>query len=60
MGAAASISLMSGTGSGAGGTRTDSKTLFNKEGIRVDVENPAPDRRPGQVHVQLGREKYTI
>jgi filamentous hemagglutinin len=58
MGVAASISLMQGAGDRRGGTRTDSKTLYNNDGVRIDVENPAPNRRPGQVHVQLGREKY--
>jgi hypothetical protein len=44
--------------SSGGGTQTTSKTLFNKDGVRVDVENPAPQRRPGQVHLQIGKEKY--
>ena len=42
----------------AGGVQTSSKTLYNKNGIRIDVENPAPDKRPGQVHLQTGQEKY--
>ena len=38
--------------------RRDAATDVNRDGIRVDVENPAPDRRPGQVHLQIGREEY--
>jgi RHS repeat-associated protein len=38
------------------GTRTSSKKLYSKKGIRIDVENPG--NRPGQIHVQKGREKY--
>ncbi len=40
------------------GVQTTSKTLYNKGGVRVDVENPRPAQRPGQVHVQVGEEKY--
>jgi hypothetical protein len=64
MGTAAGISLMKGLGSnsegmlGAGGTQTTSKTLYNREGVRLDVENPAPGSGPGQIHVQIGKEKY--
>ncbi|MBQ1181121.1 MAG: hypothetical protein IIX63_03295 [Treponema sp.] len=32
------------------GTQTSSKTLYNKKGIHIDVENPG--HRPGQIHVQ--------
>ena len=38
------------------GTQTTSKTLYNKKGTRIDVENPG--NRPGQIHVQQGGEKY--
>ena len=64
MGAAASISLMKGVGSnsegmlGSGGTQTTSKTLYNREGVRLDVENPNPGSRPRQIHVQIGKQKY--
>jgi RHS repeat-associated protein len=63
-GANAGISLMKGLGSnsegmlGAGGTQTTSKTLYNREGVRLDVENPAPGSRPGQIHVQIGKQKF--
>ena len=39
-------------------TRCTSKTLYNKKGVRIDVENPNPTVRPGQVHVQTGNKKY--
>jgi hypothetical protein len=42
----------------AAGTQLTSKTLYNQDGIRIDVENPNPDKRPGQVHLQTGNEKY--
>jgi RHS repeat-associated protein len=64
MGTAAGISLMKGLGSnsegmlGAGGTQTTSKTLYNREGVRLDVENPAPGSGPGQIHVQIGKQKF--
>lgn len=38
------------------GTQTSSKTLYNKKGIHIDVENPG--HRPGQIHVQQGKAKY--
>jgi len=38
------------------GTQTSSKTLYNKNGTRIDVENPG--NRPGQIHVQQGNSKY--
>jgi len=38
------------------GTQTSSKTLYNKNGTRIDVENPG--NRPGQIHVQQGNCKY--
>lgn len=37
---------------GARGTQVTSKTLLQREKYRVDVENPAPGARPGQVHLQ--------
>ena len=38
------------------GTQTSSKTLYNKNSIHIDVENPG--HRPGQIHVQQGNAKY--
>ncbi len=38
------------------GTQTSSKTLYNKNGTHIDVENPG--YRPGQIHVQQGNAKY--
>ena len=36
-----------------GGTQVNSKTLWRGEGNeRIDVENPAPTKRPGQIHYQ--------
>ena len=29
-----------------------------EKGARIDVENPNPGQRPGQVHFQQGKEKY--
>ena len=44
---------------GERGTRIDSKTLWKgKGGARLDVENPAPGSRPGQLHLQVKGEKY--
>ena len=43
---------------GENGVQTTSKTLYNKGGTRVDVENPNPGQRPGQVHVQQGDKKF--
>jgi hypothetical protein len=38
---------------GANGTQTPSKTLWKGEGkARIDVENPNPGQRPGQIHYQ--------
>lgn len=43
---------------GANGTKIQSQTLANGEvrthKWRIDVENPAPGKRPGSLHVQLG------
>ena len=38
------------------GTQTSSKTLYNKNGTHIDVENPG--HRLGQIHVQQGNSKY--
>jgi filamentous hemagglutinin len=43
---------------GQNGTKTPSTTLFNRGGIRVDVENANPGQRAGQVHLQIGEDKY--
>jgi hypothetical protein len=55
---------------GSDGPKIDSKTLWlpkdrpNEDGTRVDVENPAPGKRPGQVQIQRGEgtnaETYTV
>jgi hypothetical protein len=37
---------------GENGTQVTSKTLTNRPGYRIDVENPAPGVRPGQLHLQ--------
>jgi filamentous hemagglutinin len=37
---------------GKGGTRVTSRTLLQTERFRIDVENPAPGVRPGQLHFQ--------
>jgi hypothetical protein len=43
---------------GSSGTQVTSKTVWKHEGMRLDVENPNPGKRPGQVHFQHGEEKY--
>ncbi|MCI0463315.1 MAG: RHS repeat-associated core domain-containing protein [Gemmataceae bacterium] len=43
---------------GARGVQTPSTTVYNKKGVRIDVENPNPGQRPGQIHVQVGDAKY--
>jgi hypothetical protein len=46
---------------GARGTKTFSTTVFKGQGRRaprIDVENPNPGQRPGQIHFQQGKEKY--
>lgn len=50
---------------GANGVRVTSKTVwpksraaFDKNGIRIDVENPSPGKRPGQLHLQTKNAKY--
>jgi filamentous hemagglutinin len=36
-----------------------SKTIWKGDkGMRLDVENPNPGQRPGQIHLQQGRLKY--
>jgi len=37
---------------GKGGTQVTSRTLLQTETFRIDVENPAPGVRPGQLHLQ--------
>ncbi|HWO67781.1 MAG TPA: RHS repeat-associated core domain-containing protein, partial [Umezawaea sp.] len=37
---------------GQNGTRTTSTTTYNKGPYRIDVENPNPGGRPGQMHFQ--------
>lgn len=44
---------------GSNGLRIQSKTLLDEQKVgqytyRIDVENPSPSKRPGQIHVQLG------
>jgi len=43
---------------GASGPQFTSKTLWNDGGARIDVENPAPGERPGQIHYQDATGKY--
>ena len=44
---------------GEGGTQITSKTLYRGDGFWIDVENPAPGVRPGQLHVQTpAGDKY--
>jgi RHS repeat-associated protein len=40
---------------GGKGTQVSSKTLYNKKGYRIDVENPG--NRLGQIHVQVDGKK---
>ena len=42
---------------GERGTQTTSTTVGNGKGWRVDVENPNPGQRPGQIHYQSGNTK---
>nr|WP_248296567.1 hypothetical protein [Streptomyces sp. S1D4-11] len=37
---------------GANGPQITSKTLWNQGPYRIDVENPNPGQRPGQLHFQ--------
>ncbi len=34
------------------------QTVWERKGIRLDVENFNPQQRMGQVHVQVGEQKY--
>ena len=44
---------------GARGTQVTSKTVWKgQNGMRIDVENPNPGQRPGQIHFQQGTAKY--
>lgn len=43
---------------GERGTQVPSQTLRNTPKYRLDVENPAPGVRDGQIHIQAGGEKY--
>jgi RHS repeat-associated protein len=43
---------------GERGTQTTSTTVGSGKGWRVDVENPNPGQRPGQIHYQSGDKKY--
>ncbi len=37
---------------GEAGTQVTSKTLYTTPDFHIDVENPAPGVRPGQLHIQ--------
>ena len=41
---------------GGKGTKTSSKSFYNKNGVRIDVENPGD--RQGQIHMHLKGKKY--
>jgi hypothetical protein len=43
---------------GKDGTQITSTTVYNKDGARIDVENPNPGQRSGQIHLQLNDKKY--
>lgn len=45
---------------GEGGAQTTSTTLLRDtgQGYRIDVENPKPGVRPGQLHLQAGSNEY--
>ena len=44
---------------GSQGTQMTSKTVWKgPKGMRIDVENPNPGQRPGQIHFQQGEAKY--
>jgi RHS repeat-associated protein len=44
---------------GSQGTKIFSKTIWKgKDGMRIDIENPNPGQRPGQIHFQQGEAKY--
>jgi RHS repeat-associated protein len=42
---------------GSGGTQTTSTTVYNGKRGRIDVENPNPGQRAGQIHYQSGKTK---
>jgi RHS repeat-associated protein len=56
--AAAQAAAVVPTMLGANGTQVTSKTLWNGDKGRIDVENPNPGQRPGQIHYQDGSGKY--
>jgi filamentous hemagglutinin len=43
---------------GEKGTQVTSQTVGKGKGWRIDVENPNPGKRPGQLHYQSGDTKY--
>jgi RHS repeat-associated protein len=43
---------------GWGGTQVTSHTLWESEDAHIDVENPSPGQRPGQIHYQDDSGKY--
>ncbi len=43
---------------GESGAQFTSKTLWSEGDARIDVENPAPGERPGQIHYQDETGKY--
>ncbi|MFO1053924.1 MAG: RHS repeat-associated core domain-containing protein [Planctomycetota bacterium] len=43
---------------GEGGPTIQSKTMGEGDNWRIDVENPNPGQRPGQVHIQTGKDKW--
>ncbi len=43
---------------GINGVQTPSHPVFNRSGLRIDFENPNPGQRAGQIHAQIGDEKY--
>ena len=43
---------------GANGPQFTSKTLWQGKQGRLDVENPNPGKRPGQIHFQQGNNKW--
>jgi filamentous hemagglutinin len=38
------------------GIQVHSKTLWRQDKMRLDVENPNPGKRPGQIHFQPGKD----
>jgi hypothetical protein len=43
---------------GSSGTQFTSKTVWQGRQGRLDVENPNPGNRPGQIHFQQGSNKW--